>query len=146
MNKPGRPRKNGPQPMWMLERIILALYAYGRAREAGEKHTVAISEAVKYVRETAPRMRVSETEVKRIVAAWRSKQRGTCLFIRKPDPQHSITPLPRRRNDRILYTASVGPRPVYPRANATAKRHQPPHARRPSLSGRDALLEIEPNR
>jgi hypothetical protein len=43
MNKPGRPKKNGQKPMWMLERDTLAIYACGRAREAGEKHSVAVT-------------------------------------------------------------------------------------------------------
>jgi len=77
MKKPGRPRKNGMQPMWMLERIILALYAYGRAREAGEKHSVAVSEAVQHVLDRAPQMPISETEVKRTVATWRSNESAT---------------------------------------------------------------------
>ena len=34
----------------MLERDTVAVYAYGCAREAGEKHSVAITEAVAYVR------------------------------------------------------------------------------------------------
>ena len=139
MKKRGRPRKNGPQPMWMLERIILALYAYDRARDACEKRSVAISEAVKYIRDTAPAMRVSETEVKRIITRWRSKQRATCLLIRKPDPQHSIIPLSRGRNGRILYIASIGPRPVYPRANAAAKREQTSKPSTTSLSGRKRI-------
>jgi hypothetical protein len=123
MNKPGRPRKNGQQDMRMLERITLALFAYGRARDAGEKHSVAISEAVKYVREVVPAMPISETEVKRIVAAWRSKERPICLLVTKPDPARSVVRVPRRDgrfvNARITY--SVGPRPIYPRANTAEK-------------------------
>lgn len=118
MNKPGRPRKNGEKPFWMLERDTVAVYAYGRAREGGEKHSVAISEAVTHIRATYPRMPVSETEVKRIAAAWRSKQRSSSLFVSKPDPEHNSITLPNGRKVRILYNASVGPRPIYPRANA----------------------------
>jgi hypothetical protein len=122
MKKPGRPKKNGQKPMWVLERETLAIYAYGRCRDAGEKHLVAILEAVKYIRDTAPAMPISETGVKRIVARWRSKRNVTCLFVSKPDPEHSTIRVPgkdgRMINARILYTASVGPRPIYPRANA----------------------------
>ena len=133
MNDSGRPRKNGLQPMYMLERITLAIFAYGRARNAGEKHSVAISEAVKYIRKTAPTMPVSETEVKRIVAKWRSKQRGTCLFVSEPAPEHSVLRVPTRDGrfvySRIIYIASVGTRPTYPRANAveTCESHTPGH-------------------
>jgi hypothetical protein len=121
MKAPGRPKKNGQKPMWMLERGSLVVYAYGRAREAGEKHSVAISEAVKYIQDTAPAMPISETEVKRIVAVWRSKRRATCLFVSKPDPEHNSIVLPNGRKGRILYTASVGPHPIYPRVNAAEK-------------------------
>jgi hypothetical protein len=125
MKKAGRPRKDGRQDMWILERIALVLFAYGRARDAGEKHSVAIAEAVKYVRETAPTMRISETEAKRVVAAWRSKERPKCLLVTKPDPEHSLVRVPGRAGKwidaRILYTASVGPRPIYDRANAVQK-------------------------
>jgi hypothetical protein len=129
MNKVGRPPKNGQQPMWVLERITLALFAYERAREQGEKHCVAVSEAVKYIRQTAPRMRVSETEVKRIVAYWRPKGSIKCLRVNEPGPSGNIVSAPVLRNGvvsfincRVLYTASHGPRPIYRRANAASKR------------------------
>lgn len=127
MKKPGRP-KNGVQPSWMLGRVTMAVYAYDLARKAGEKHSVAVSEAVTYIRETAPRMTISETEVKRIVAEWRSKRRKACLFVSKPDPEHSIVLVPGRDGRivpvRIVYSASVGPHPIYPRANAARKPNQ----------------------
>lgn len=124
MKKLGRPKKNGQKPMWMLKRVTLAIYAYGRARDAGEKHIVAIGEAVKHIRDKCPRMPISETEVKRIVATWRPKRGATCLFVSKPDPEHSVIRVPGRDgrivNARISYTASVGQPPIYPRANAAA--------------------------
>jgi len=124
MKKPGRPKKNGQKFMWMLKRVTLAIYSYGLARDAGEKHSVAIHEAVKYIRDKCPWMPISESEVKRIVAAWRSKRAATCLFVSKPDPDHAIVRVPGRDgriiSARIVYTASVGPRPIYPRTNAAA--------------------------
>jgi hypothetical protein len=125
MKTPGRPKKNGQKPMWMLKRETLVIRSYGRAREAREKHSAAITEAVKYIRDTAPTMPISETEVKRIVTVWRSKRRRTCLFVSKPNPEHSIIAVPGRDGRivyaRIVYTASVGPHPIYPRANAAEK-------------------------
>ena len=41
----------------------MILYGYDETRKLGEKHAAAIKEAVRYVRETEPRMRISETEV-----------------------------------------------------------------------------------
>ena len=121
MKTPGRPKKNGQKPMWMLGRATLVVYAYGRARDAGNKHSVAISEAVKYIRVTAPTMPISETEVKRVVAEWRSKRRPMCLVVTRPDPEHNTVTLPNGRKARILYTASVQLHPIYPRANAAEK-------------------------
>ena len=69
--------------MWVLERIVLVVYAYGLARDRGEKYSVAIYEAVKYIRENVPAMRISETEVRRILAAWRPKRSPSCLVVRK---------------------------------------------------------------
>ena len=110
----------------MLGRVTLAVYAYDLATGAGEKHSVAISEAVQYIRHTAPRMRISETEVKRIMADWRPKGSASCLFVDKPHPEQSIIPVLGRDGEPTyatnLYTASVGPRPVYARANAAQKR------------------------
>ncbi len=54
MEKRGRPRKNGEQPIWMLDRVTLVVYAYDQAREAGEKHMAAITEAVEFIRENRP--------------------------------------------------------------------------------------------
>jgi len=121
MKTPGRPKKNGQKPMLMLERATLVVYAYSRAREAGEKHSVAISEGVKYIQDTAPAMPISETEVKRIVAEWRSKRRPMCLVVTRPDPAHNSVALPNGQKARILYTASVQLHPIYPRANAAEK-------------------------
>jgi hypothetical protein len=123
MQKRGRP-KSSYQKSWMLARAVLALYAYGRARDAGEKHSVAITEAVNYIRTICPRMKVSETEVKRILAVWRSIRRAACLVVSKPDAQHSMIPLPRGGTGRKLYTVSVRLRRTYPRANAAEKPKQ----------------------
>ena len=51
MAQRGRPRKNGAKPGGMLGREVITLGAYDEARRRGEKHVVAISEAV-WVRHT----------------------------------------------------------------------------------------------
>jgi len=128
MHKVGRPKKNGLQPIWVLERLALVLFAYERARGAGEKHSVAITETVRYVRVTAPLMRISETEVKRILAYWRPRGVTKCLLINKPGPEVNTIPVPVEKNGvvsfincRVLYTATQGPRPIHRRANAVSK-------------------------
>jgi hypothetical protein len=121
----GRPRKNGLQPIWVLGRDTRALYAYERAREKGEKHCVAVSEAVKHVQQTAPWMPISETEVKRILSYWRPKGSTTGVHVSEPGPSGEILPVPVLRDGvislvdcRVSYTASYGPRRTYARANA----------------------------
>jgi hypothetical protein len=121
MERLGRPRKNGEQPMWMLVRATLAVYGYDQARKAGEKHMAAITSAVRLIRATRPRMKVSETEVKRILADWRSSRSPVGLVVTKPDPADCMLTLPDGRVVKRLLDAAFGPRPVYPRANAAAK-------------------------
>ena len=133
MKKEGRRRKNGFQPIWVLHRETLALFAYERAREAGEKHSVAVREAVEYIRQMAPRMCISETEVRRIVAYWRPKRSTRCLQVREPSLSGKVLTVPVLRNGvvsfikcKVLFTASHGPRPIYPRANAAEKPGESP--------------------
>jgi hypothetical protein len=122
MKKAGRPRKNGDQPMWMLERATLVVFAYDRAREAGEKHKAAIASAVEFIRKKRPMMKICETEVRRILAEWRSKRSPVGLLITKPDPANCMFTLPDGQVVRRVLSASFGPRPVYARANAAEKR------------------------
>ena len=121
MNKSGRPRKNGQMPMWTLRRETMIVYGYDQARSLGEKHDAAIKEAVRYVRETDPRLRISETEVRRVLASWRSRRNPFGLVVIKPGPSESTITLPNGRVVRVLLTAAIGPRPIYPRANAAQK-------------------------
>jgi hypothetical protein len=125
MAKPGRPIRNEYQPMWMLIRVTLAVFAYQAARKTGEKHSVAIAEAVKGVQETLPKVPISETEVKRIVARWLSKKRPSCLWVEKPKPEQSFALEPGPDGKmipvRVVLTASFGPHPVHPRVNAAQR-------------------------
>jgi len=127
MHNVGRPR-GGRQPIWVLQRILLALFAYERAREQGEKHCVAVREAVEYIRRAATAIRISETEVKRIVAYWRPKGSTKCLRVSQPRPEENTISVPVKRNGvvsfikcRVLYTAAPGPRPLYSRTNPASK-------------------------
>jgi hypothetical protein len=108
--------------MWILRRETRILYGYDRARRLGEKHAVAIQEAVRYVRETDPRMPISETEVRRVLAYWRPISEQSGLIVTEPSPSENTITLPNGMVIRIGLTAAVGPRPIYPRANAAQKR------------------------
>jgi hypothetical protein len=76
----GRPRKEeGRIEPWQFKRAGLAMSAYDNARGRGEKHSAAVKEAVNFVKALHPEMSISETEVRRILAAWRPKNAGTIL-------------------------------------------------------------------
>src|ERR1700680_3045591 len=94
MKKAGRPKKNGERPVWMLERVTLTVYRYDRAREAGEKHMAAVKYAATLIRATHPQMKVSETEVRRVLADWRSDRSPVGLLVTKPNPADCVLTLP----------------------------------------------------
>ena len=120
MNKRGRARKNG-QLIRMLRRDPMIVYGYDQARNRGEKHAAAVEEAVRYVRETDPRLRISETEVRRVLARWRSRREPLGLIVVKPSPSENTLTLPNGMVFGIGLTSAIGPRPIYPRANAARK-------------------------
>ena len=119
--KPGRPRKHGFQPIWMLMRATTAFYAYDEARRRGEKHSAAVQSAACAVRLEYPGMPISETEVKRMLAQWRPSNQDMGLIISKPEPPNDTIILPDGKKARRVLDASFGPRPTYPRINAALK-------------------------
>jgi len=121
-NHCGRPRKYGLQPHWMFERALLVLFAYDRSRNLGNKHSTAIVEAVTFVREQNPQMPISESEVKRIFARWRSKDAKLTLIVTAPAPGCETETLLNGRISRVKFKSSLGPCPIYPRINASSMR------------------------
>jgi len=81
----GRPRQaENTMPFWQFMRAARVMYAYDDARERGEKHSVAVKEAVELLKQSSLGMPISQTEVKRILAVWRPRNAGTILrFERK---------------------------------------------------------------
>jgi hypothetical protein len=81
----GRPqkKKDSVEP-WQFARTAQVTCAYDEARERGEKHSVAVREAVEFVKRRNPEMPISETEVRRILASCRPRGSRTVLrFERK---------------------------------------------------------------
>lgn len=115
--KRGRPKQYGQKSIWMLHRATLVVYAYDRARASGAKHWAAIVEALNHVREKNPRMPISESEVRRILAEWRPSGTSEGLSVSPPDPADSTITLG-GKVFRVVLVAAWGPRPVYPRVNA----------------------------
>ena len=81
MTKRGRPNKHGVRPGWMLLRSVMVLHAYDQAKARGEKYSAAIAEAVSALRSRVPGMPISETEVRRVLAEFRSKDSKWNLVI-----------------------------------------------------------------
>ena len=129
--KPGRPRKHGFQPIWMLMRATTAFYAYDEARRRGEKHSAAVQETVRRIQMEEVKIRtseneekkmpISETEVKRILAAWQPRNQTVGLIVSRPDPSDDKIILPGGRQVRRVLDCAYGLHPTYPRINARLK-------------------------
>jgi hypothetical protein len=141
MAKRGRPNKHGAKPGWILFRSAMVLAAYDKARAKGEKHSAAVAEAVSAVRNQVPEMPISETEVKRVLAEFRSEASEGVLIVTEGIAQGSeaktwfdnfewaagkargkwVVPFfPNESKPRRLRTFAIhyGPRPSYPRHNS----------------------------
>jgi hypothetical protein len=80
MRKRGRPAKNGLKDSRALSRVLAVLHSYDQARAEGEKYSVAIDEAIAFVRQLHPTMRISQTEAKRVLGEFRPK--GACVILK----------------------------------------------------------------
>jgi hypothetical protein len=138
MAKRGRPNKNGVKPGWALLRSFLVLHAYDQARARGDKHSHAIAEAVSAVRSRVPEMPISETEVKRVLAEFQSKDSGgrwiitddiiqgtelqiwfnNLKWIAAQPIKCDIPDFPVKPSGLRTLKIQVGPRLRYPRSNA----------------------------
>ena len=67
MAKTGRPPANGAKQGWTLMRDTIAIEAFQKAREAGEKYEFALIAAVDAVRAFDPEMKISVSAVKKIL-------------------------------------------------------------------------------
>jgi len=80
----GRPiKKEGSIEFWQFARAASVMCAYDEARKKGEKHSVAVRAAVDSLRMGSSKMPISETEVKRILSAFRPRGRGTILLFER---------------------------------------------------------------
>ena len=82
--KRGRPRKTKDRiPFSSFVRMGWARIPYDEARKSGEKHSVALREAVQAVKERAPQMPMSETGAKRIVATTCPRNTPTAITFER---------------------------------------------------------------
>jgi hypothetical protein len=78
--RPGRPRKEaGTMEFRHFVRAGIVMAAYDEARQNDQKHSVAVRLAVEFVKQNYPKLRISETAVRRILAQWRPKNSGMIL-------------------------------------------------------------------
>jgi hypothetical protein len=139
--KRGRPQKEqGRLEFWRFVRGAMAMHGYDQARERGEKHSVAVREAVDFVKHCHPGMSISEAEVRRTLAASRPRDSKTILrFERKNLTEDDIkkhrsireqiaslqeekglksgVPPNSDPRDGAVFTIRIGTRPNYPRHN-----------------------------
>ncbi len=125
MAKRGRPRTYGEKPGWMFVRLGFVLCAFDEAKKNGEKYVDAISAGISAVRSRFPEMRISRTEVKRMLAARQLENPDQTLLFWEDPPECSnlasatdaglpATSVTRPR--RLAF--GFGPRPAHPRNNA----------------------------
>ena len=93
-------------------------YEYHRLRMTEEKHSAAVRE-VATVLTAKLGVSISETEVRRSLAFWKSRNSPNALMVSKPDPSNRALTL--GLPVKALFLATWGPREVYPRHNAADK-------------------------
>ena len=79
--KLGRPRKKeGVTSFMNFERAGMVMTFYDKGRENGQKHSAAVAQTVELIKQSNPMFRISESEVKRILAVW--CPRGSHIILR----------------------------------------------------------------
>ena len=96
MAQRGRPKLND---VTKLQRDLTVVLSYNESRRAGEKHASAVASTASEVRKQCPGMKVSETEVKRILARLQPKGYPQVFTVTKlrngfglgfgPRPEHT---------------------------------------------------------
>jgi hypothetical protein len=118
--KRGRPTepKDGPR----LERAARALLIYNKSRAAGEKHAGALQMSADAIRSKKLEIRMSSTEVRRILAKLQPENNPISLSVTEPDPieAQEIRTFPNGQRVKMGLKFGLGPRPQYPRSNARA--------------------------
>jgi hypothetical protein len=141
--KRGRPRKQvGEGSFKDFKRAGMVISAYDELRRKNEKHSVAVREAAEMLKQRHPKMPVSDTGVRRILAEYRPREsRTTLLFdrsiiieagrerlrrmleqVQAAQPEQGakadVSPEMELPTPRTKYMFRFGERPTYPRHNA----------------------------
>jgi hypothetical protein len=86
-----------------MHRDLTVVWSYNESRRAGEKHVTAVGHAVAEVRKQFPGIKISETEVKRVLATYQPKGYAVTFIATKTPTGFSL---------------GFGARPEYTRINA----------------------------
>jgi hypothetical protein len=129
-------------------RAGIVMSVYDEARENNQKHSVAVVQAVEFVRQRYPKMRISGTGVRRILALWRPRNSGTVLrFERSTVTDEEAGKIAAIRQRLTFLQQTDNPvlpalSDVYPSRTATVFRfgfserpNYPRHNRKPSEDG-----------
>jgi hypothetical protein len=81
MKKMGRPRKNGVVGPKHLARALMIVDFYSKARREGSKYSAAVRETVDAIKQIAPGVPISETEVRRVVAEFSPRGSQIALTV-----------------------------------------------------------------
>lgn len=137
--KRGRPKKTpGDAKFSEFVRAIIFLASYHRARQEGEKHSAALSQAVEFVKQSRPDLAMSQTTAKRILSTFQSRTTDCVLTVERSALgeaeverlQAMMAQVPSEFSDfhakdfnpRTKYVFGYAPRPCYPRHNAKPPR------------------------
>jgi hypothetical protein len=141
----GRPKKKGDsREAWQYVRAAMVMSAYDESREKGEKHSVAVKDAVDFLRRYSTEMRICETEVKCVLSTFRPRGSRTILRFERMSLSEADTQKHRWFREQIValekekgitvpdppaydgtrrrekFTIRFSERPVYPRHNRKA--------------------------
>ena len=122
--KLGRPRRiKGTISFWNFQRAGIVMSLFDEVRKKDQKRNCAIAQTVELIKQRNPELRISETEVKRILAAWRPKGSHTILHLECVMPNQEqlakqSDPLATVPSKTVtVYRMSFDERPNYPRFN-----------------------------
>jgi hypothetical protein len=106
---------------FMRAGIVMAVY--DEARQNDQKHSVAVRQAVEFVKQNYPALRISETAVRRILAEWRPRNSGTILrFERSTMTAEEIAKYRSVREQAAAFQQQIGPSvPPLPDINNPSK-------------------------
>jgi hypothetical protein len=110
----GRPVKNGVKEARVLFRTMIALQGYDQSRSHGEKYTASLEAGIAAVRTAVPGMKMSMTEMKRVLAEFRSPDLAETFLT----SENENTVGPNGRKYQKAWVLTVGATPEYPRHNA----------------------------